>query len=104
MNAYSLLYKPQRKDDKPQLTSQIKLQYVAIIASLIAVFGFIPQIVRVYKTKDLKSFSMIWLVGLFISSVLWLIFGIINKIYADIISGGFFSIFYFTFIIIKIRS
>ena len=61
MSLYYSLFTPQIQDEKIKKEPEIKYSYLALLASSIGIIGFLPQLVHVYKTKDVKSFSLIWL-------------------------------------------
>jgi MtN3 and saliva related transmembrane protein len=94
-----LLSAPYSKDTddlegKKKKVSNLKYDEIALIASIISVIFFIPQLYKVAKTKDVTSFSKIWLISGIISSLLWVFFGVINKIHANVVAGVFFIVAY----------
>jgi uncharacterized protein with PQ loop repeat len=78
------------KQEKPVL----KYNKIALAASIISILAFLPQLIKIGKTKDVTSFSKAWLYMGMISGVLWVIFGIKNKIYANALAGAFFALSY----------
>jgi len=46
-----------------------------IVAGLISSSGFIPQIIKGYRTKELEDLSYIFLAIALLGAVMWLIYG-----------------------------
>ena len=67
------------------------IELIGLIAALITSIGFLPQIIKGFKTKKLDDISYFMPIVLAIGMTLWLIYGIlINSI--AIISANIFSI------------
>ena len=49
---------------------------IGILAGILILSGWVPQIVRGYKTKRLNDVSPYLMILIFASAVLWLIYGI----------------------------
>lgn len=77
-------------DSDSENTSGIKLNRLALLASVITLFGYLPQVYKVATTSDVRSFSMITLIANSVASVMWVIFGFANDIPANILSGVVF--------------
>ncbi len=52
---------------------------LGFIAASLTTFGYIPQIIKGYKTKHLKDVSLMMFVLLTFGMFLWLIYGIFRK-------------------------
>mgnify|MGYP001817966261 CR=1 FL=1 len=69
----------------------LNLEYIGIIAAILTTSGFVPQVYKTLKTKEVKGISLSMYLVLFVGMVFWLIYGI--KIYsfsiilANIVSG-----------------
>jgi MtN3 and saliva related transmembrane protein len=64
------------------LLDEFSLGILAIIASIIVLTGWIPQIVKGYKTKKLADVSAYLMILIAAGAVLWLVYGIeINDLY-----------------------
>jgi len=69
----------------------IIIEFIGLIAAFITSIGFLPQIIKGFKTKKLDDISYFMPILLAIGMTLWLIYGIlINSI--AIISANIFSI------------
>lgn len=61
--------------------------YVGIAAALLTTFGFVPQIIKMYKNKSAKDVSIMTLIQFGIGVSLWIIYGIYIEDYIIIISN-----------------
>ena len=52
------------------------MEYMGLIAGALVTFGFVPQIIRVFKLKSAREISALFNVLLLVGMVLWLIYGI----------------------------
>ena len=58
------------------------LGIVAILAGILILCGWVPQIIKGYKTKRLNDVSSYLMICIFAGAVLWLVYGIeIDDIY-----------------------
>lgn len=62
--------------------------YIGIAAALLTTFGFVPQIIKMYKNKSAKDVSIMTLVQFGIGVSLWIIYGIYIEDYIIIISNA----------------
>ena len=64
------------------LFNEFSLGILAIIASVIVLAGWLPQIVKGYKTKKLDDISSYLMILIASGGVLWLVYGFaINDLY-----------------------
>lgn len=49
---------------------------IGSLAAVLTMFAFIPQILKVFKTKSLKDVSLVTLLQLSLGVSLWIIYGI----------------------------
>ncbi len=49
---------------------------VGIAAAILTTFGFIPQIIKMYRTKSSKDVSLVTLVQFGLGTTLWALYGI----------------------------
>lgn len=73
------------------------------IAALCTTIAFIPQAVKVFKTKHTKDISLGMFSLLNLGFVLWLIYGIILQSYPIIFANAITMVFAIYILIIKIR-
>ena len=76
---------------------------LGIMAGTLTTISFVPQVIKVYKTKNAKDLSMttfcIFSCGVF----LWLVYGIARLDLAIILANGVTLILVFLIIAMKIR-
>lgn len=53
------------------------MEYIGIIAGAITTFGFVPQVIRVYKLKSAREISLLFNLMLLLGIALWVTYGII---------------------------
>ena len=64
------------------MLDEITLGIVAIVAGILILIGWVPQIIQGYKTKKLDDVSKYLLISIFSGAVLWLVYGIeVDDIY-----------------------
>ena len=76
---------------------------LGMMAGTLTTISFIPQVVKLYKTKDAKDLSIatfwIFSCGVF----LWLVYGIIIHEWPVIIANGITFILIFLIIVMKLK-
>jgi MtN3 and saliva related transmembrane protein len=65
------------------------LELFGLIAGAITSMGFIPQLVRGYRTKKLEDVSYYMPVILAIGMVMWLVYGILKDALAVVLANAF---------------
>ena len=85
------------------MLDEITLGIVAILAGILILIGWVPQIIQGYKTKKLEDVSKYLLIAIFAGAVLWLVYGIeVDDIY--IIGVNFAAMFLtMTVLIMKLK-
>ncbi len=72
------------------------MQYIGLVAAVLTSASFIPQALRVIKTKDTSGISLIMYSMFVLGVVLWTIHGVIIKdaavLFANIVTFVFSSI------------
>ena len=64
------------------MLDEFTLGVIAILAGILILIGWIPQIIQGYKTKKLEDVSKYLVIAIFSGAVLWLVYGIeIDDIY-----------------------
>ena len=54
-------------------------EIIGAVAATLTTFGFVPQIVKIYRTKSVEDVSLIMLVQYCIGLFLWMLYGIYLK-------------------------
>jgi MtN3 and saliva related transmembrane protein len=54
-------------------------QWVGLLAGLLTTFAFVPQVLKIWRSKSAKDISLRTYVALSIGIVLWLVYGILKQ-------------------------
>ncbi|HIJ98553.1 TPA: hypothetical protein H1005_01245 [archaeon] len=57
-----------------------ELEIVGYLAGFLVAFALSPQLVKTWKTKSTKDISIHWTLILMAGLLLWIIYGVVNKI------------------------
>ena len=77
--------------------------WLGYIAGALTTFSFIPQIIRVFKTKSAHDISLTFNVMLFTGILLWLAYGIFDRNRPIIIWNAIAAVLTCTLLYAKIR-
>lgn len=80
-----------------------EIELLGLIAGACTTGSFIPQIIKVHKTKSAKDFSWAWILIFTFGVLLWLVYGLFLQSLAITLANGFAAIFLFVIIYYKIR-
>ena len=71
--------------------TDINIEIIGLIAAVFTTSSFLPQVVKIYKTKQTKDVSAAMYIVMFIGILFWLYYGIFIKsfaiITANVVSG-----------------
>ncbi|MCK4810037.1 MAG: SemiSWEET transporter [Candidatus Omnitrophica bacterium] len=81
----------------------MKSLIIGILAGILCTFSFIPQVIRIFKTKQTKDLSLITFSILSLGVFLWLIYGIMIKQFPIIATNGLVLILSLLILVMKIR-
>ena len=76
---------------------------IGLIAAACTTFAYVPQAIKIIKTKDTKSLSLIMYVIMTIGIVLWLFYGILKNDLPIIIANTITLLFAGIILILKIK-
>jgi MtN3 and saliva related transmembrane protein len=62
-----------------QIVMQIDWEMVGLAAGVLTMFGFVPQILRIYRTESVTDVSLFMLIQFTLGIFLWLLYGIFIK-------------------------
>ena len=69
---------------------------VGTVAALLTSFGFVPQVLKIWKSKSVKDLSLITLIQFTAGSALWMVYGVSKRdpviIGANIVNLGTLAI------------
>lgn len=58
------------------------IEVLGLVAAVLTTSGFLPQIIKTWKTKDVSSLSLPMYLVLCTGMVLWLIYGVLTNSFA----------------------
>ncbi len=78
-------------------------EYFGHIASILSGIAFVPQVYYTWKTKSVKDLNLSMIFIVFISTIVWLVYGISNVLLPVIICNAIIFALSFTLIVFKIK-
>ena len=81
-------------------------EIVGFAAAFLTMFGFLPQVIKIYRTKSVKDLSLWAILQFILGILLWLIYGIHLKNFVIIFANAvtFFILVAALILFIKYRS
>ena len=79
------------------------LTIIGFVAAICTTISFLPQAVKVIKTKQTKDLSLVMYLTFTVGLFLWLVYGIIGKDLPIIIANAITLVFAITILIMKIK-
>jgi len=79
------------------------LELVGYLAGFIVALALSPQIIKAWKTKSTKDISIAWNLTLMVGLLLWVIYGIANRILPLAIFGSIEFSIASSLLILKLR-
>ena len=76
---------------------------IGIMAGLLCTISFIPQVIKIFKTKNTRDLSLVTFYTLSLGVFLWLIYGILIKEPPIIGSNAVILILSLLIVVMKIR-
>ena len=73
------------------------------VASILSSVAFLPQVYYTWKTKSVKDLNLLMIVIVFLSTIIWMIYGIANQLLPVIICNTIICLLSLLLIIFKIR-
>lgn len=78
------------------------IEIIGYMAAALTTAGFIPQVIKAYKTRQTKDISLWMYILLIVGIILWLIYGIFNRICPIIIANAVTLLLVIPILIFKI--
>lgn len=79
----------------------MELELIAFVASLIGSLAFVPQILKILKTQETAALSYQNYSMMFISSLVWILFGLTSSVYTMAVWNSIFALLSLTIIFLK---
>lgn len=78
-------------------------ELLGFIAATLTTISFIPQLMKIIKTKETKDISLLMYIVLALGILLWLIYGFLIFAFPVIIANGVVLILALVIIVLKIK-
>ncbi|MEN8123909.1 MAG: SemiSWEET transporter [Bacteroidota bacterium] len=78
------------------------IEIIGIIAAVLTTFGFAPQVIKSYKTKNVEGVSLTMYLVMFFGLIFWLIYGFLIDSFAIKLANIVSGILVFTLILLRI--
>ena len=78
-------------------------QIIGLIAGTITSVTFLPQVIRIWKTKSAKDLSMLMMIMLIVGTSLWLSYGLMIKDAAIIYTNSMVLAMSMTMLFFKLK-
>ena len=83
--------------------TDFQIELLGFAAAFLTTFGFVPQAIKIFKSKDTSSISLSMYVVLLLGVSLWLVYGILLQRPAIILANSVSMILQLWIIIIKLK-
>jgi len=79
------------------------MEYLGFIGGILTTAGFIPQVIKSYRTKSVDDVSLVQPTVLLCGMTFWLAYGIYRNDYAIILANFFSIVFNWALVGLKIK-
>lgn len=76
---------------------------LGIAAGILCTFSFIPQVIKIFRTKNARDISLLTFSVFFLGVILWFIYGIMIKEWPIIIANAVTLIIILSIVVMKIK-
>ena len=66
----------------------MRWEIVGSLAAFLTMFGFLPQVIKIYRTKSVQDLSLLAILQFMLGIFLWLIYGIHLKNFVIILANS----------------
>ena len=63
-------------------------EIIGLLAALLTMFGFLPQVIKIYRTKSVRDISLPAILQFIAGILLWLVYGIHLKNFVIILANS----------------
>ena len=63
-------------------------EIIGFTAAFLTMFGFLPQVIKIYRTKSVKDLSLLAILQFMLGVFLWFIYGLHLKNYVIILANS----------------
>lgn len=79
------------------------INVIGLLAALLSTIAMVPQVIKIYKTKNTKGLSLMTFVILSSAIFLWFIYGLLISAFPIIIGNGIGFILTIFIVVMKIK-
>ncbi len=76
---------------------------LGLVAGFLTTVAYVPEVIKVFNTKDTKGISLIWLFTMLTGALLWLYYGVLIASIPVIAANGVSALLILLLIILKLR-
>ncbi len=76
---------------------------LGLIAGFLTTIAYVPEVIKVFNTKDTKGISLLWLFTLLTGALLWFYYGVLISSIPVISANGVSALLIMLLIILKIK-
>jgi len=80
-----------------------QIEIIGLIAAALTTLSFIPQALKIWRSKNASSVSLTMYLVMFIGVLLWLTYGILLDRLAIILANGFTACLQLMIVILKLK-
>jgi MtN3 and saliva related transmembrane protein len=86
------------------MSETIWIESIGTAAGVLTTFSALPQLLTTYRTRDVQSFDLRFLLMLFAGLFLWAVYGVLIGAVPVIVFNGIGCLLWLPIIVLKIRS
>ncbi|MCL4344250.1 MAG: SemiSWEET transporter [Nitrososphaerota archaeon] len=76
---------------------------IGLVAGFLTTVAYVPEVYRIFITKDTKGISLLWLVILLTGAILWFVYGLDIYSLPVIFANGISALLIVIMLILKLR-
>ncbi|MDG6927693.1 MAG: SemiSWEET transporter [Nitrososphaerota archaeon] len=76
---------------------------IGLVAGFLTTVAYVPEVYRIFITKDTKGISLLWLVILLTGAILWFVYGLDIYSLPVIFANGISTLLIVIMLILKLR-
>jgi len=78
-------------------------EMIGLAAAVLTTGSFIPQVIQIFKTRDVSSISLVMYIAFTVGVFLWLLYGIMNAQISVILANGITFVLALMILSLKIK-
>lgn len=85
------------------MVSPQMIELIGSVAACLTTFAFLPQVVKVWRTKSVRDISLVTYSSLTLGVFLWLLYGVGIKSFPVIVANGITFVLAASILVMKVR-